>query len=1613
MRLIRRPVLLPLWRRVRPSIEVLEERAVPTTFSVILPTDVGFGIGTFGDFRYCLAQANSNPGPDTIQFASPFTVDLLSPLPFIDDPVDIVGVGAASTVLRRAAGAANFGILSVQANVDVSISGLTITNGNAIRGGGIDNLGTLTISDCIISGNHSPRGGGIDNENGGTLTLLNSTISGNSAGGLGGGIESDGTLTLSNCTITGNTATLPGSSGGGLAVAAGTVNINDSTISGNAAVYGAGIANLEGTLTISNSTISANSAVREGGGIFSNGDTLTISNSTISGNSAGRSGGGIENGGGALAISNSTISGNSAVRVGGGILSGGTLTINNSTISGNSTSDSGGGIFSSGSATLVNLTIAGNHCDSGNTGDAGRVGGGICVNAGTLTLSNSLVAGNFKGSGSSSANDIAGAVDPSSGFNLIGTGGSGGLINGVNNNLVGVANPGLGPLGNNGGPTQTMALLPGSPAIDAGNPASAPATDQRGLARFGNTDIGAFEYQFKVTNTADSGLGSLRQAVLNANATTTADTIIFTSLFNTPQTITLNGGQLTLTDPATTTVSGPGANLLSISGNDTSRVFQINGEASAALSGLTITGGMTAGRGAGLSNDGTVTLTDSTISGNSAEVGGGVRTYGTTTLNNCTISGNSASNLGGGLFQAAGTTTLTNCTFSGNSAAATGGGGLWSQGGTLTMTNCTVSGNSAPGSYGGGGLFTFSSTTLTNCTFSGNSASQFGGVAAMGTTTLSDTIIAGNTAAGTGPDVGGTVTSNGHNLIGKTDGSSGWVGTDLTGTIAAPLNALLASLGNNGGPTQTMALLPGSPAIDAGNPGGQVMTDQRGVGRPQGNAPDIGAFELRALSYQPAGDGQGTEVGQPFLVPLAVRVTEGGEPLAGVPVTFTVLPGDASATFPGGASQVTVTTDANGNAVAPTLTTGTVVPNLGAILNVKATVAADPNAIFFNLFVNPGPVGQYVLSAPSPVDPGASFSLTVTPQDQFGNETLNGVSSVHFTSSDPRANLPPDFTFPSDTPTATVVIPGFTLNTSGTQTITLTDQSEIPITASIDVQVIDEPPQNLQLSLPGGSTMQEGQTFTLQGTFTDPGGDDQIHQVTIAWGDGSTDTFAVAAGVFSFSRNHTFTEGLPAGPSATVPIAVIVSDGTSSGSASIDVTVINVPPVVDPGDSEFANAGSLMTHTINLTDPGTAPLTLAIDFGDGTTQTIQTTERQFTVLHTYQADGSFFVTITASDDQGGQDTESFRADVLLPGVTERARQETVPPGQTGTVSVPGATATVVRSADSQGNGVLILAVVPTAVTAFLDPASTVGLAVEDIQMVASFDIRAINMGSEDVAIIRMSYEADSANHNQPILLFFNKATGRQEAVGQDDYKTDPVAHVIVLRLDRFSTPPLQGVPGTVFTVALPQEIEAEPVTTTAVPTTVDSPKTLTESASPHVVALGSVTLQSGPTLAVVQASSPTTPALLPVTTTVEAVGPGTSGGGGEGSTASGGGGAIESGPLRELPPAPASLMALPEVTVSPSRLELPSLRTPRPPANAPREMPPQEAPEEEDERRMDEEGEQQTEEVSCLDSSFILLPASFWWLALPGVSSDWLAATRMEARGERETQRTRAASRDE
>ncbi len=308
---------------------------------------------------------------------------------------------------------------------------------------------------------------------------------------------------------------------------------------------------------------------------------------------------------------------------------------------------------------------------------------------------------------------------------------------------------------------------------------------------------------------------------------------------------------------------------LTVDGDEDHRVFSVSEGVTAELRGFLVTGAATdSGRpggggirnngaltltnstvsgnigseSGGIANSGTLTLTSSTVSGNGGHESGGIANSGTLTLTNSTVSGNGASQ-GGGIANS-GTLTLTNSTVSGNSSygetlRAAAGGGIDNIAGTLTLTNSTVSGNSSYGA--GGGIRNNGALTLTNSTVSGNSASYGGaGIYNLGTLTLANTLVDGDCIT----EGDATTTNNGHNLEspGNTCGLD--QPTDVTEVTAEALK--LAPLQDNGGPTQTHALLPGSVAIDLIPEAMCVMeTDQRGVARPQGAACDVGAFELQ------------------------------------------------------------------------------------------------------------------------------------------------------------------------------------------------------------------------------------------------------------------------------------------------------------------------------------------------------------------------------------------------------------------------------------------------------------------------------------------------------------------------------------------------------------------------------------------------------------------------------------------------------------------------------------------------------------------------------------------------------------------------------------------------
>jgi len=390
-----------------------------------------------GSLRQALTIANDG---DTIGFAVTGTISLTSGELVIDKSIIISGPGPGLLTVARSQQAADFRIFNIPPSHTAEIDGLTITGGSLVgNGGGISSGATLTISNCAISGN-SITADGVEYS--------------------GAGIYNVGTMTIVNSTV----------------------NNNQALIVGFLPPFGGGISNDGGTLTIQNTTISENTVAGSGwgGGVYNAGSLRAI-NSTIRGNT-GSSGGGISGGG--ATIINCTISGNSALFEGGGIYGGGT--ISNCTISGNRTTvghGRGGGI--SGGGTITNSTMSDNVAI-----DGGNICATVAVQLGNTILKNGAIF--VLGSGTVTSHGYNLSSDNGGGF-LIGPGDQ---IN---------TDPMLGPLQGNGGPTFTHELLPGSPAIDAGDPNFMPPPyyDQRGpvfcRGRNGRIDVGSFEVQAGTT----------------------------------------------------------------------------------------------------------------------------------------------------------------------------------------------------------------------------------------------------------------------------------------------------------------------------------------------------------------------------------------------------------------------------------------------------------------------------------------------------------------------------------------------------------------------------------------------------------------------------------------------------------------------------------------------------------------------------------------------------------------------------------------------------------------------------------------------------------------------------------------------------------------------------------------------------------------------------------------------------------------------------------------------------------------------------------------------------------------------------------------------------------
>lgn len=461
--------------------------AAAATFNVNSPADAhdasaGDGLcetvaGTGNcTLRAALEEANELAGAETINLQPNVTYTLTftgadAALDIADsvtingsnNTIDAMGVGAGVVSVTRCIRNAAVSNVCTYGSPVATVSGVSFVHGKAASaGGGVQNYATLTLSHCAVSSNTA--GGNADNfgiaggiQNAGTMTLIDSVVAGNNATGntygYGGGISNGGTLAITNSVVSNNSTNGPSTLGGGIYSIAGTLTIDGSTIKDNR----------------------DNGTTGEGGGLVVNGGSATVRNSTVSGNRSYRGGG----------------------------ISAANLKLINSTVSGNSSFENGGGLYVRQSVYLYNATVTDNVANADDSGSA--LGGGIYVVSGnSLTLTNSIVQGNLRSN----------AVKP---FPTLLSDECAGSLNSVGDNLLsvdvdtthctiagsygtGAAN--FGPLGDNGGATQTHALLTGSAAIDAGNIGGCTdelglvlKRDQRGVKRpYGpRCDLGAFE----------------------------------------------------------------------------------------------------------------------------------------------------------------------------------------------------------------------------------------------------------------------------------------------------------------------------------------------------------------------------------------------------------------------------------------------------------------------------------------------------------------------------------------------------------------------------------------------------------------------------------------------------------------------------------------------------------------------------------------------------------------------------------------------------------------------------------------------------------------------------------------------------------------------------------------------------------------------------------------------------------------------------------------------------------------------------------------------------------------------------------------------------------------
>ncbi len=476
-----------------------------------------------------------------------------------------------------------------------------------------------------------------------------------------------------------------------------------------------------------------------------------------------------------------------------------------------------------------------------------------------------------------------------------------------------------------------------------------------------------------VTSSADSGPGTLREAINNACP---GATIIFSPGITR---INLTSGELVVNNALT--IVGSEANVLTVSAGNLSRVIHISPGSSTAV--VNISG---------------ITLRDGKLPASSTFGGAGVLIEsGIVNITSCVISNNDASAMtsfsdGGGIYSgSAGLVTIDRSSIINNITDRLGGGIAQWGAARLTITNSTISGNNATGTTSavgyGGGLFYNTLITVTNCTVFGNTAKAVGGnifrnasTLTMGNTIVGGGVLTAGAVAANGIDVYGAVTSTGYNLIQNTGGYT--ISGTTTGNQLG-INPKMFLPGNYGGTTPTCLPMSNSPAINAGNPALNSGTDQRGFARLIGTQGDIGAVETNYASAIFSGTPQTATINTQFSLPLKASVTETGNLIAGDTVVFTAPATGASGTFPGASRTDTVVTNASGIATSRVFTAN----NIIGTYNVTASIGATYPNINFAL----------TNTTPLPVVFGSVSASTVNCNVQIQWKTLTELNTRDFT----------------------------------------------------------------------------------------------------------------------------------------------------------------------------------------------------------------------------------------------------------------------------------------------------------------------------------------------------------------------------------------------------------------------------------------------------------------------------------------------------------------------------------------------------------------------------------------------------------------------------------------